>query len=398
MRRPSDLGAEARSRRQRRRQEIERSTPLAWPETFAATPEDRRALLVLLSLPSLTARRLLELAHQVGDAAACLRAIRAGQEGSEGDVERSRSLHPDDVAARLNAIGGRLVAVHEPEYARGLLDLFDPPAGVFVRGRPLDERPVRVAVVGARNCSLEGKEMSAALGRALARARACVVSGGARGIDAAAHRGALRENGSTICVLGSGLDVAYPQRNKGLLSEIAENGSLVSEYGPGLPAEPFRFPARNRLVAALSKAIVVVEGATGSGSMITVNHALELGRDVFAVPGAVSSALSAVPLELIREGATLIRGPDDLFEDIGLAPALALDPNESGNTNAASALSDAEHGVWEALNSKSAPDRLASATGMPLSVVIAALTTLELKGMVQSSGGRYQRKRQSLRP
>lgn len=398
MRRPRDLRAERGRRDPRRRREVERSTPLAWPETFAAASEARWALLVLLSLPSLTARRLLELAHRVGDAAACLRAIRSGQEGSEGDVQRSRSLQADDVAARLDAIGGRLIAVHEPEYPRGLLDLFDPPAGLFIRGGPIDERPVKVAVVGARNCSLEGKEISAALGRSLARAGACVVSGGARGIDAGAHRGALRENGSTICVLGSGLDVAYPQRNKGLLAEIAASGALVTEYAPGLPAEPFRFPARNRLVAALSKAIVVVEGATGSGSMITVNHALELGRDVFAVPGAVSAALSAVPLELIREGATLIRGPADLLEDVGLAPALAPDPDEAGSSHPGSALSEAERRVWEALNSKSAPDRLSSSTGLPLSQVIAALTTLELNGLVHGSGGRYQRKTQSWRP
>jgi DNA processing protein len=241
--------------------------------------------------------------------------------------------------------------------------------------------------------------MSTAIGRALAEAGACVVSGGARGIDAAAHRGALSVNGRTVCVLGSGLDVVYPRRHTTLLSEIAERGTVVSEYGPGIPAEPFRFPARNRLVAALATSTVVVEGARGSGSMITVTHALELGREVFAVPGSVSAALAAVPLELIREGATPIRGPVDLLEDLGLASASSmLETAPDGASDVGSRFSDVERRVWHALTATSAPDQLASATHMPLSQVVAALTTLELNGMVLSVGGRYERKRPSRPP
>lgn len=386
MRRPSDLRKEANDAKPKGRRHAGRSEPLEWPTHFASSHDDRLALLVLLSLPSLTARRLLELADRVGSASTCLEVIRKGEEGSRGDVDRARLLKPEDVAARLDGMGGRLVAVGDPEYPPGLLDLYDPPAGLFVLGRPLDDPADRVAVVGARNCSAGGKEIATALGRALGDADVCVVSGGARGIDAAAHRGALRGNGSTVCVLGSGLDVVYPSRNKNLLSDIAQSGALVTEYGPGIPAEPFRFPARNRVVAALSRAVVVVEGAVGSGSMITADHALELGRDVFAVPGPVSALLSAVPLELIRDGATLIRGPDDLLDDLGLAAAPTTpDQIDSG-------FSDAERRVWRALDSTAAPDRLASATGMPLSQVIAALTTLELNGVVLSSGGRYERK------
>jgi DNA processing protein len=393
MRRPFDLRREQHPKR-RVGQDDSRARPLAWPKNFASTSNDRDALLVLLSLPSLTARHLLELADQVGTASECLAVIRGGHGGSAGDQRRSRELEPDQVAAQLRAKGGRLVAVHEAEYPPQLLDLFDPPAGLFVLGRALDERPVNVSVVGARNCSPGGRETSTALGGALAAAGACVVSGGARGIDAAAHRGALQAGGPTVCVLGSGLDVVYPSRNKDLLFEIAAEGALVTEYGPGLPAEPFRFPARNRLVAALAQALVVVEGATGSGSMITVNHALELGREIFAVPGSVSAALAAVPLELIREGATLIRGPDDLLDDLGLTSGR---PTGDGPPML-SALSEIERRVWDALVSSSAPDHLASQTGLHLSQVIAALTTLELHGMVFSSGGRYERKRASARP
>ncbi|HEX2088473.1 MAG TPA: DNA-processing protein DprA [Actinomycetota bacterium] len=367
---------------------------MKWPEEFASSQKDRQALLVLLSLPSLTARRLLEMAEHLPTACACLAAIRDGAEGSEGDGERARKLTADEVAARLEAIGGRLVAVHDSEYPTSLLDLYDPPPGVFVRGRRLDPEAVAVAVVGARSCSPSGREVSTAIGRALGEAGACVVSGGARGIDAAAHRGALDADGRTVCVLGSGLDVVYPPRHENLLSEIAERGTLLTEYGPGIPAEPFRFPARNRLVAALARATVVVEGAAGSGSMITVNHALELGRDVFAVPGSVSAALAAVPLELIRDGATPIRGPDDLLADLGLvsAPSM-LEMNPDGAPEISSKFSDAERRVWHALKATSAPDQLAPATGMPLSRVVAALTSLELNGMVRAIGGRYERRR-----
>ncbi|HEX2069550.1 MAG TPA: DNA-processing protein DprA [Actinomycetota bacterium] len=379
--------------------DAERSSPLTWRPEFASSDEDRRALLVLLSLPSLTARRLLEISDRIDTASACLAAIRAGEEGSQGDGKRARELDPGEVAARLETIGGRLVPVHDPEYPASLLDLYDPPAGLFVRGRPLDKEAIAVAVVGARSCSPAGREMSTAIGRALDEAGACVVSGGARGIDAAAHRGALAVNGRTVCVLGSGLDVVYPRRHTTLLSEIAERGTVVTEYGPGIPAEPFRFPARNRLVAALATGTVVVEGARGSGSMITVTHALELGREVFAVPGSVSAALAAVPLELIREGATPIRGPDDLLEDLGLASASSmLETAPDGASDVGSRFSDVERRVWHALTATSAPDQLASATHMPLSQVVAALTTLELNGMVLSVGGRYERKRPSRPP
>src|SRR5207344_3031694 len=136
--------------------------------------------------------------------------------------------------------------------------------------------------------------------------------------DACAHRGALDAGGQTVAVLGSGIDVDYPPRNGNLLRAIAGCGTVVSEYPPGVRAEPFRFPARNRLIAALSRAVVVVEGAGRSGTRITADHALELGLDVFAVPGPVTSPLAQTPLEMIRDGATMIRGADDLLADLGL--------------------------------------------------------------------------------
>ena len=204
-------------------------------------------------------------------------------------------------------------------YPEQLLDLHDPPEGLFLRGRPLPAADRIVAVVGARRCSPLGREVARDLGRGLGRAGWSVVSGAARGIDAASHEGALDEGSHTVAVLGSGIDVAYPPASAGLIERIAATGTVVSEYPPGVPARPFRFPARNRIVAGLARAVVVVEGEEGSGSLISAEHALDLGRDVMAVPGAVTNPLAAVPNQLIRDGAALVRGAVDVLAELGVA-------------------------------------------------------------------------------
>lgn len=385
MRRPSDLAREAPARS--RGGTAPRGS---WPAGFAVRQEDRQALMVLLGLASLTPRRLVELSERRGTASFCLQAVLEGQAGSEADRAIAASADPLDVARRLEDAGARLVSVGDPEYPEDLADLFDPPAGLFLRGS-LESGRTRVAVVGARNCSPAGSEMASALGRGLADAGVVVVSGGARGVDSAAHRGALWAGGPTIAVLGCGIDVSYPRQNRGLLDEIARNGALLTEYPPGIPPEPFRFPARNRIVAGLARAVVVVEGATGSGSMITADHALDLGRDVFAVPGPATAELAAVPHALIREGAALIRGPGDLIADLGLevsAPSVPSPPRDGEDRD----VIGAERMVWDSLTISSTPDSLAAATGLPLPEVISALVGLELRGRVLQVGGRYQRR------
>jgi len=364
---------------------------------FAEADEDRAALLVLLNLASMTAKRLLDLAQDCETSSKALAAVKAGRAGSEADRALANSLKPADLAPGVRAAGATLVPVHDPAYPVELLDLFDPPAGLFVRGGFLQAGRARVAIVGARNCSPSGREIATALGRALAGVEACVVSGLARGIDAAAHLGALRAGGPTIGVLGCGIDVAYPSQNRYLMNSIASLGAVVSEYPPGVRPEPFRFPARNRLVAALSSAVVVVEGAQGSGSMITADHALDIGRDVFAVPGSISTALAHVPLALIREGATLIRGPDDLLEDLGLKPFAGGDPNvaqadaASGESLPAPLRDPIASALWAGLSTPMTPDGLAAVTGLDLSAVMAGLLRLELRAFVRHVGGRYER-------
>jgi DNA processing protein len=185
-------------------------------------------------------------------------------------------------------------------------------------------------------------------------------------------------------VLGSGIDIAYPTSSRELLGRIAENGTLVSEYPPATPAGPQHFPARNRIVVALAKALVVVEGESRSGSRISVDHALDLGRDVFAVPGPVTSPLAETPLEMIRDGATLIRGAGDLLDDLGVDREAHSPPPPD--------LDAGERRVWDALAASLLPDAVARRAGMSIPEVATVLLQLELRGLIVSAGGRYQRR------
>jgi DNA processing protein len=283
----------------------------------------------------------------------------------------------------MGACGARVIGPGDPEYPRSLDDLPDPPVALFARGRPLDATEVRVAVVGARAASPLGVEVARDVGRGLGLAGAVVVSGAARGIDSAAHRGALGASGATIAVLGSGIDIDYPASSADLLARIAETGTVISEYPPRVGAEPHRFPARNRIVVGLSRALVVVEGAERSGSMISVGHALAIGREVFAVPGPVSSPLAEVPLRLIREGATMIRGAKDLLADLGFDPELMA-------AGAVRLLSGHDRRVLATLSGLTLPEHLATELGLPIPDVVAALMRLEIAGLVRNLAGRFE--------
>ena len=369
---------------------------LAWPPEFARTRPDRRALLVLASLQGIRPRRLLELAARLGTARACLAAVVEGREGTEADQRWAGTIDPDRVEAAMVACGARMAGPGSAEYPGALEDLPDPPAALFVRGAILEEEATRVAVVGARRCSALGREVAVEMGTGLAGAGVAVVSGAAMGIDTAAHEGALRAGGRTIAVLGCGIDVAYPPRNAALLDRVAASGSVVAEYPPGVPAEPFRFPARNRIIAALAEAVVVVEGARGSGSLITADHALDLGRAVYAVPGPVTSPLAEVPLALIRDGAGMIRGAEDLLMDLGrLDPDAATAAGMDGAGRGAAAdhdVSERERAVLGVLAGPTLPDQVAASLGWQLAEVVPVLVALELRGLVRNVGGRVERR------
>ena len=370
--------------------EPEPPPPRGWPPGFGEGDEERRAILTLSELRALRPLKVHAEAWEKGTAAGCVDSVRRGRLGSDGDREWLPQIDAQVIAARVEEAGARFVTPADPEYESRLNDLRDPPACLFLLGRALGESPERVAIVGSRKCSNVGRDVAQDLGRALVASGLAVVSGAAQGIDAAAHRGALQAAGRTVAVLGSGIDVAYPASSRDLLGRIAESGTIVSEYPPTMPAGPQHFPARNRIVVALARALVVVEGAAKSGSRISVDHALDLGREIFAIPGPVTSPLAETPLEMIREGATLIRGADDLLNDLGI--------DRSAPPPAPPDLDDAERRVWEALSGGSLPDAVARQTGMSIPDAVTTLLQLELRGLIESVGGRYERRHRSSAP
>jgi len=370
--------------------EPEPPPPRGWPPGFGKGEEECLAILTLSELRGLRPLKVHAEAWETGSALGCVESVRRGLLGSDGDREWLPQVDPRTTSARVERARARFVTPADPEYEDRLNDLRDPPACLFLLGRPLGDSPERVAIVGSRKCSRLGRDVAQDLGRALVASGLAVASGAAHGIDAAAHRGALQAGGRTVAVLGSGIDVSYPASSRDLLARIAESGTIVSEYPPATPAGPQHFPARNRIVVALARALVVVEGAARSGSRISVDHALDLGREIFAVPGPVTSQLAETPLEMIREGATLIRGADDLLDDLGI--------DRTAPPAAPPDLDDGERKVWDALSGGSLPDAVAREAGMSIPDAVTTLIQLELRGLIVSIGGRYERRHRPSTP
>lgn len=359
--------------------------PLGFPPEFGrGGTEEADALLALRCLQGIVPVELRVLAWQKGSAAATREAIRRGAAGSDGDRSFLEQADLPAIREALARCGARLALPGDAEYCPTLLKLADPPIAIFVRGCRLEPAGDRVAIIGARRPSPHGREIARRLAAGLATGGVEVVSGGALGIDAFAHVGALDADGSTVAVLGSGIDVPYPATNRRLFDRILASGSLISEYPPGTPALPHRFPARNRLIAALTRGVVVVEGRAKSGTRITAEHAMDIGVEVFAVPGPVTAALAETPLELLREGATLIRGVDDLLEDLGIEPGPLAHRERM-------VLGPTERSLLEALEGRLLPERLATVTGLAMPSVLGVLTRLELAGVVRCVGGRFER-------
>jgi DNA processing protein len=261
--------------------------------------------------------------------------------------------------------------------------IHDPPKRLFLRGNAPPEllSEPSVAIVGARACSPYGVHVARMLGRELADAGVVVVSGLARGVDGEAHRGALDAGGHTVAVLGCGVDRDYPAAHRSLAAAIAERSLLVSEYEPGVEPAPWRFPARNRIVAGLAAATIVIEARERSGALITADFALDEGREVFAVPGEITSALSAGTNDLLRLGATPLTSAADVLELFDLAPAAA----------SALDLSEPATQILGALRAGSASaDELACVTGLEVAAVTGALVELELAGAAVEGEGRYR--------
>jgi DNA processing protein len=279
--------------------------------------------------------------------------------------------------------GVRWLPRSDAGFPPALGSIFDPPPGLFLRGAgdvELLDRPA-VAIVGARACSQYGSHVARVFGRAFAGAGLVVVSGLARGVDGEAHRGALEAGGTTVAVLGCGVDRDYPAAHRELARRICVAGLVVSEYAPGVEPAPWRFPARNRIIAGLAQATVVVEARERSGALITADLALEEGREVFVVPGEITSALSAGTNGLLRLGASAATAATDVLEAFGLRPAVPETPALSPT---------AEQVLGEIRDAPASADELVRALGLDAATVAAGLAELELHELLTETSGIFR--------
>jgi DNA processing protein len=283
----------------------------------------------------------------------------------------------------------RRIEPQDPEWPAPLAEIPDAPEAIYVDGEPLGLAPAAVAVVGTRRPTSAGLEAARAFAAGLAQAGFVVVSGLAVGIDAAAHSAALDAGGRTIAVLGCGLDVDYPTRNRGLRRGIRASGSLVTEFPPGTPPAPFHFPRRNRIIAGLCAAVVVVEGGARSGALITARLALDANRAVFAVPGSIRNPMAEAPNRMLAEGLAAA-APDVAVVLDDLAPALVY-PATPTSQAAEVALSDPERAVLELLDDAPVPlESLARNTGLEPGALGLGLSKLEVRGLAVRRPGGYE--------
>lgn len=295
----------------------------------------------------------------------------------------------DVAAAWLEDTANRVIALGDPRYPQALLQIPDPPPVLYVKGRTDLLNAPALAIVGSRHATPQGAALAESFAATLSDAGLTIVSGLALGIDAAAHCGGLSGPSSSIAVVGTGLDVVYPARNRPLAHQLAASGTLVSEFPLGTGPIAGNFPRRNRLISGLARGCLVIEAAAQSGSLITARLANEQGREVFAVPGSVHSPLSKGCHQLIKQGAKLVESAQDILEELNLP--LQRQPD----TAAASPVDAQEAALLQHLGFDPCDiDTLAARSGLASDVVSALLTQFEIDGRIATMpGGKYQRLR-----
>jgi DNA processing protein len=358
-------------------------------QSAAARPSERDYWLALTRVVGVGPARFQRLLRHFGSAEGAWHAnartlILAGLDARTADalVNLRRRHDPATEQERLAALGASALTIEDPEYPAPLRNLPDPPPVLFVRGELSVADEWAVAIVGTRRATPYGRQVAEYLASALAEAGVSVVSGLARGVDGCAHRAALAAGGRTIAVLAHGLDTVYPPEHARLAQEIASSGALVTEFAPGTRPDAPNFPRRNRILAGLSQATVVVEAGHTSGALITADHALEQGRDVFAVPGNIFSPASQGSNRLIKEGARPVTNPRDLLEELHLSMAL-----EKRSMREALPADSTESAVLAQLGSEPLHvDELSRAIGLPVATVSSTLALMELKGLARQVG------------
>lgn len=351
-----------------------------------------RALLRLDALQGVgpvTVRRLVKMFGSARAALDAPSARFAAVAGPLAEADRRDPAADERVGVALREaerLGMHVVLLGEAEYPPELMNLADPPPLLFLRGRLELLGGGGVAVVGARRATGRSRDVAARLGAALGRAGVSVVSGLARGVDAAAHRGALDGGGVTVAVLGCGAERAYPRSQERLFRRILREGLVVSEFAPGTPPLPHHFPRRNRILAALSRAVVVVEAGRRSGALITVDHALDLGLDVYAVPGPIDGTACEGSNRLLLDGARPLVSVDGFVRQIvGGDPVAAEERTPTPGGDAGRVLAAIDGGA-------SHVDEVAHRVGLDVGSTLALLATLEVRGWVaQMPGMRFRR-------
>ena len=314
-------------------------------------------------------------------------------------VSRSPLQAAEQELEKVRQLGARLLAWDEPDYPRLLKEIYDPPVLLYVRGDVSVLSNHCVAIVGSRTPTPYGGQVTERLAEELAARGLTVVSGLARGIDSAAHRGALKvAGGKTAAVLGCGIDVDYPKENKKLRAQIEANGCLLTEFPIGLFPAPQNFPIRNRIIAGLAWGVLVVEGGRYSGSLITGRLAMEYNRQVYGVPGNITNPKSSAPNTLIKQGAKLVETWEDVIEELPtpvrseiLERLAASAPAEQKALPLIENLSAAEKGIYAILKVDEAlhVDQVVEATELSPSDVLAALFDLEMKGLIRQLPGKF---------
>ena len=287
----------------------------------------------------------------------------------------------------IEEMGVTLIPIASSDYPANLKQIFDPPALLYARGRIVESDKMAMAIVGSRRANAYGLSIAEKIARDLAARGLTVVSGGARGVDTAAHKGALAAGGRTIAFLGCGVDVSYPAENRKLYEAISDSGAVLSEFPFGATPEPWRFPPRNRLISGMSLGVLVCQSPAASGSLITAGYAAEQGKDVFAVPGNVDDDRNRGCHALLRDGARLVESADDILEELGLrqpdggeARQLTLPVESLKNEN--------ERKIASLLSlDPMQVDEIIEKTGLPAPMVAGTLTVLEMKGIARRVPG-----------
>jgi len=302
-------------------------------------------------------------------------------------------IDPEEELKKIEKNGVRILTYQDKEYPQLLKNIDCPPVLLYVKGAVIPNNQLLISIVGSRNPSHYGLRIAESISFRLSKIGIGIISGIARGIDTAAHKGALKANGYTIAVLGTGIDVAYPIRNKDLFNKIIEkDGTIISEFPMGTPPEPKNFPIRNRIISGLGRGVLVVEATRKSGSLITASFALNQGREVFAIPGSIESLKSKGTHFLIKQGAKLVEDVDDIVEEFGIE--IEKVEKDKVESDAFFDLRSEEKKIYDLLSEYPIHiDEIVRVTGMDTAEVLSSLLKMELKGIVAQIPGKMFIKR-----